>query len=298
MSKKTTTKKTRLKKAVSKKTTSKKAAVKSSPSRTSSKKAAASKTSSVKKKTTTSGKVAKSSPKKGAASKKKSVLKKSAVAAGASSKKKNSKSTRPALAKAARAKKKTTTLGKSKAASKKKTRSAAKKEKVVNTVTLGSAREAARRLASAAGLAPLAQRAIPTDDHTTKRKRVRRSPLNQEQLAEFREILYTKRREVLSVVKEMEREALGRQSGSLSSFPQHLADQGSDEYDQSLALGLAANQRTLLEEIDAALERIDNGTYGVCETLSIPISKKRLDATPWARLSLEGAQQHDSFRPS
>lgn len=93
----------------------------------------------------------------------------------------------------------------------------------------------------------------------------------------------------------MEKEALGNQSGSLSSFPQHQADQGSDEYDQSLTLEIAARQRALLLEIDDALERIENGTYGVCEALGVSISRQRLEATPWARNSLEGAQQKDSY---
>jgi len=98
---------------------------------------------------------------------------------------------------------------------------------------------------------------------------------------------------VLGDVTDMENEALGNRSGALSGFPQHLADQGSDEYDQALALGLAASQRKLLVEIDAALKRIESGTFGVCELLSTPISKARLEATPWARLSLDGARRQD-----
>lgn len=108
-------------------------------------------------------------------------------------------------------------------------------------------------------------------------------------------ILVAKRSEVQSDISEMEHAALNGKSGSLSSFPQHPADQGSDEYDQSLALDIAASQRRLLKEIDDALERIENGTYGVCESLGVTISRQRLEATPWARLSLEGAQQKDSY---
>ena len=115
--------------------------------------------------------------------------------------------------------------------------------------------------------------------------------MSKAQLEQFRKILLEKRAQVLGDVTEMENEALGGRSGALSSFPQHLADQGSDEYDQSLALGLAASQRKLLAEIDLALERIDNGTYGICELLGVPISRKRLEATPWARLSLDGANR-------
>jgi len=126
-----------------------------------------------------------------------------------------------------------------------------------------------------------------------KKKRLRKSPLKPAEIEAYRRILLEKRAEVLGDVTEMEQEALGSRSGALSSFPQHLADQGSDEYDQSLALGLAASQRALLREIDAALDRIEQGTFGVCELLGTPIAKARLDATPWTRLSLEGARQAD-----
>ncbi len=159
--------------------------------------------------------------------------------------------------------------------------------------TLGAARDAATRLAAAAGLGPPTQRSISAPIADSPKKRLKRSPLKPEVLEEFRRILVIKRAEVLGDVTEMEQEALGSRSGSLSSFPQHLADQGSDEYDQSLALGIAASQRRLLAEIDAALDRIENGTFGVCDLLGTPISRERLDATPWARHSLEGARQLD-----
>lgn len=161
--------------------------------------------------------------------------------------------------------------------------------------TLGAAQEAARKLAAAAGLVPLSQRSSQAEEKASKARRVRRSPLKPAQLEEFRLILLQKRSEVLGDVTEMENEALGGRSGSLSSFPQHLADQGSDEYDQSLALGLAASQRKLLAEIDAALDRIENGTFGICEVLGTSISRQRLDAQPWTRVSLEGARQLDSY---
>lgn len=92
----------------------------------------------------------------------------------------------------------------------------------------------------------------------------------------------------------METEALtGGGSGALSSLPQHMADAGSDTYDQSLNLDLAAGQRKLLIEIDDALARIANNTFGICEDLGIPISAERLENTPWARCSIEGALERE-----
>ena len=102
-------------------------------------------------------------------------------------------------------------------------------------------------------------------------------------------MLRAKRRQLVGDVSSMESEALS--AGDFSSHtPNHMADQGSDTYDQSLNLDLAASQRTLLTDIDDALMRIENNTYGICELLGKPIKSERLKNTPWARFSIEAAR--------
>ncbi|GAB4543752.1 MAG: hypothetical protein Tsb0013_00170 [Phycisphaerales bacterium] len=147
---------------------------------------------------------------------------------------------------------------------------------------------AAQRLASAAGLSGLS-RASQEREKQKKYRRVTKSPFNADQLAEFREMLREKRRQLVGDVSSMETEALSRSEFS-SHTPNHMADQGSDTYDQSLNLDLAASQRTLLGDIDDALMRIENGTYGICELLGKPIKSERLKNTPWARFSIEAAR--------
>jgi len=70
-------------------------------------------------------------------------------------------------------------------------------------------------------------------------------------------------------------------------MPIHMADLGSDNYEQDLAVGLMDSQRRILHEIDCALDRIEQGTYGVCEGTGKPISRARLEAVPWARYCIE-----------
>jgi DnaK suppressor protein len=118
-----------------------------------------------------------------------------------------------------------------------------------------------------------------------------KSPFTKRQLDRYREILLQKRRELLGDIDSMENEALKSESGSLSHLPQHMAEHGSEMYDQSLSLDLAAADRTLLREIDAALDRIAEKTYGVCEMTGKPISKERLAELPWARYSIEAARE-------
>jgi RNA polymerase-binding protein DksA len=85
----------------------------------------------------------------------------------------------------------------------------------------------------------------------------------------------------------MEDEALRSPGGNLSNMPVHMADMGSDVYEQDFTLGMAENERALLDEIDAALQRIEDKTYGVCQMTGKQITKARLDAKPWAKYSIE-----------
>lgn len=125
----------------------------------------------------------------------------------------------------------------------------------------------------------------------------RKSPLSLEQLERFREILVHKRAELAGDVANMEEEALrGGGSGSLSHIPQHMAEQGSEAYDQSLSLDLAAADRRLIKEIDDAIARIDAGTYGICEYTGKPIRLERLNELPWARYSIEAARELERRR--
>ena len=122
-------------------------------------------------------------------------------------------------------------------------------------------------------------------------QRLKKSPFKKRELNRFREILLGKRRELIGDVSTMENEALRNQSGGTSHLPQHMAEQGSDTYDQAISLDLAAADRQLIREIDAALRRIEDGTYGICELTGRPIRPDRLEELPWARYSIDAARE-------
>ena len=88
----------------------------------------------------------------------------------------------------------------------------------------------------------------------------------------------------------MESEALRSSGSNLSNLPVHMADMGTDNYEQEFTLGLVEKDRGLLREINSALAKIQNGTYGICEGTGKPITKVRLEAQPWARFSIEHAR--------
>ena len=72
-----------------------------------------------------------------------------------------------------------------------------------------------------------------------------------------------------------------------------MADRASSESDRALELRTRDRQRKLISKIDAALKRIEEGTYGYCEETGDPIGVARLDARPIATLSLEAQEMHE-----
>ena len=129
---------------------------------------------------------------------------------------------------------------------------------------------------------------VPTDSKPRKNQ----AGFHSRELEHFRDLLLAKRGEIVGDMSAMEREALRTSGGSnLSTLPIHMADIGTDNYEQEFTLGLVETERKLLREINNALAKIQNGAYGICEGTGKPISKARLDVQPWARYSIEFAKQ-------
>jgi RNA polymerase-binding transcription factor DksA len=85
-------------------------------------------------------------------------------------------------------------------------------------------------------------------------------------------------------------------TGDLSSYGQHMADAGTDTFDRDFALSMVANEQEALSEIAAAIQRIHDGTYGICEVTGKPIAKDRLLAVPFTRYSAEALKEIEKNR--
>ncbi len=118
-----------------------------------------------------------------------------------------------------------------------------------------------------------------------------KSRLAPKTLDQYRNLLLIKRAELVGDLSAMEAEALQSGGGNLSNVPLHMADIGTDTYDQDFMLGLAEKERSRLREIDDALRRIEERTYGVCQMTGKPIPKARLLAKPWAKYTIEAARE-------
>ena len=117
--------------------------------------------------------------------------------------------------------------------------------------------------------------------------------LTRKELKEFQLLLLEKRAEIVGDVMGMEQARSAGGGGDLSNMPLHMADIGSDNYEQEFTLGLVESERKLLIEIDQALLRIQNKTYGVCIITGTPIPKARLEIKPWAKYSIEIVRERE-----
>jgi DnaK suppressor protein len=112
--------------------------------------------------------------------------------------------------------------------------------------------------------------------------------MNERQQEYFRQKLLSWKEEILREA----RETLQHLHDESQNHPD-IADRASSETDRAIELRARDRQRKLIAKIDAALQRIDDGTYGFCEETGEPISLKRLDARPIATLSIEAQERHE-----
>jgi RNA polymerase-binding protein DksA len=119
--------------------------------------------------------------------------------------------------------------------------------------------------------------------------------MTKNQLDKYRDALLALRSRLKGDVSHLANEALrkdtGETGGNLSNTPIHMADLGSDAYEQEFTLNLLENEEQTLEQIAAALKRIDQGSFGRCEECTGPIPSARLQALPFTRHCVECARK-------
>lgn len=121
--------------------------------------------------------------------------------------------------------------------------------------------------------------------------------MNKTDLKAYKERLLSLRARLRGDVGHMADAALRKRrseaNGDLSSMPIHMADIGSDNFEQEFTLSLMQSEGETLELIEASLERIEEGTYGHCEECGVKIPKTRLNAIPYASLCIKCAEQQE-----
>jgi len=112
----------------------------------------------------------------------------------------------------------------------------------------------------------------------------------------FREALLEERKRVEAAIENLHQEnpgTLAEDAGEETAYDNHLADTATETYDRELDYTLEENSEQILAEIDAALKRIEEGTYGTCTNRGEQISEERLEALPWATLCIDCARDRE-----
>lgn len=186
---------------------------------------------------------------------------------------------------------------------------------------VGKAAVAASKTGKSAAKAPGAARLVETEKAAAKPSHVKAASLVDvlgfnpkkaqkpvdsdpdripEKYRRYFKLLIDLRSHLLGQIDQHSEETLKRSTkedtGDLSSYGQHMADAGTDTFDRDFALSMVANEQEALAEIDAAIQRIHDGTYGICEVTGKPISKERLLAVPFTRYSAEAQKEIEKNR--
>jgi DnaK suppressor protein len=127
-------------------------------------------------------------------------------------------------------------------------------------------------------------------DKPTLKKEQNKPLFSAAELKRFREIILHKRANALEELNYLEsnlREMRDADSGDVSSTMHHMADVASDAQGIAMTYRLIERTRAFISQLDRALERIENGTYGTCRVTGKPIEKERLEFAPHTRYSME-----------
>jgi DnaK suppressor protein len=126
-----------------------------------------------------------------------------------------------------------------------------------------------------------------------------KTPLSKKEIQELKEKLLAERKDLQSQYDELEEFSFGSNQSDLSGemgFDEEYADAGTATFERERDLSLVNNLRDLMERIDKALAKIEEGTYGLCDRCGKPIEKLRLKALPYANLCIKDKQAEERVR--
>ncbi len=118
-----------------------------------------------------------------------------------------------------------------------------------------------------------------------------RKKFNKKELDYFRKLILKMKEKIIDEIKHISEDTLKKSqkdaAGDISGYTYHMADVASDSYNREFSLGLASNERQSLYELDDAIKKIEEGTFGICEECKSLITKTRLKVVPFARLCVK-----------
>jgi RNA polymerase-binding protein DksA len=131
----------------------------------------------------------------------------------------------------------------------------------------------------------------------SKEETILKKKLAKKELADYKKLLLKKKIEIEDSIEHASEETIKKSqkdaSGDISGYAFHMADVATDTYDREFSLGIVSNERKALYELNNALKRIEDCSFGICEDCKNPIVKTRLKAIPYARLCLKCQEKRE-----
>ncbi|MCB1117288.1 MAG: TraR/DksA family transcriptional regulator [Chlamydiia bacterium] len=118
--------------------------------------------------------------------------------------------------------------------------------------------------------------------------------MKQSEMEKFKKSLLQLRAQLVGALKETSEQV--KSADEVKGYSQHQADEGTDDFGRTISLSVSNKEQGILRQIDRALEKIEDGTYGVCDISGKPIPLKRLEAIPYATMTVEAQEQLEKER--
>jgi DnaK suppressor protein len=113
-------------------------------------------------------------------------------------------------------------------------------------------------------------------------------PLKKSDIESFKKRLLDMRAQFTNLVRHVKEEV--KSADESKGYSQHQADEGTDDFDRSISLQVSDEEFKILRQIDRALEKIEENTYGVCDITNEEISLARLEAIPYATMTVKAQE--------
>ncbi|MDD4894025.1 MAG: TraR/DksA family transcriptional regulator [Candidatus Omnitrophica bacterium] len=124
-----------------------------------------------------------------------------------------------------------------------------------------------------------------------------RNKFTKKELEYFKKLILKMKDKILAEIKHISEDTLKKSqkdaSGDISGYTYHMADVASDTYDREFSMGIASDERQSLYELDDAIKKIEEGTFGICEECKSAITKSRLKVVPFARLCIKCQEKRE-----
>jgi len=116
-------------------------------------------------------------------------------------------------------------------------------------------------------------------------------PLTENEIQKFKTVLEKLKVQLSQTIKSVSDDVKSMEESK--GYSQHQADEGTDDFDQTISIEVSAKEQGILRQIDRALEKIEEGTYGRCDVSGDEIPLKRLEAIPYANMTVQAQEKFE-----